>query len=87
VAIEQLVRLVGEVVGPHEERHIVADIGLEQDAAKHGPLGIDICRPFTGVEGCGRHRGSFVAAFPAAAGSVPGRCILRGDHLDPSSQF
>jgi hypothetical protein len=42
--------LVGKVIGPDKEGNVIADIGLEQDAAEHGPFGIDVRRPFPRIE-------------------------------------
>ena len=50
VLVEQLMRLVGKILGPQNKRDVVADIGLQQDATEHSLLGVDVGRPFTGVE-------------------------------------
>ena len=50
VPIEELVRLVGEILRPHDQRDVVAHVGLEQNAAEHGPFGVDVGRPFSRVE-------------------------------------
>jgi hypothetical protein len=54
-----------KVFGADDESHVVADVGLEQDAAEHGPLGIDIGRTVTTVERHGRCCIVAEAALPA----------------------
>jgi hypothetical protein len=64
VPVEKLMGFVGEVLGPYDQRDVVADVGLEQDAAQHGPLGIDIGGPFPRLRS---HGAAAVFAWAAAA--------------------
>jgi hypothetical protein len=50
VAVEHLMGFVGKVLRPDEEGDVVADVGLQQDAAEHRPFGIDVCRTLPGFE-------------------------------------
>jgi hypothetical protein len=56
VAVEHLMGFVGKVLRPDDEGDVVADIGLQQDAAEHRPFGIDVCRTFPGFEWGNRRR-------------------------------
>ena len=85
VAVEHLMRLVGEVVGFDNERDVVADIGLEQNAAKHRTFGIDVGRTLAGIDRmkrCGATVGLIVAlASPApasASGGLPAATVTGG---------
>ena len=56
VPIKHLMRLVGKVIGPHNQGDIVTDVRLQQDAAEHRPFGIDVGRAFPRFDGGNRHR-------------------------------
>ena len=71
---EHLMCLVVEVFRPENERHVVADVGLQQNAAQHGPLGVDVggafCPEDAGGKAAGRITGAGVAAPWSATISI-----------------
>ena len=82
IAVEELIRLVREILRSHDERHVVADVRLEQDAAEHRPLGVDVRRAIAILERRGRTTAPPVASEPPlVARLTPTGC----DHFSPAS--
>ena len=82
VTIKKLVRLVGEILRPHDQRDVVAHVGLEQNAAEHGPFGVDVGRPVSRVEQrrCRRLTVAITARPASFAVSVAPAAVSRSSH-------
>ena len=65
--------VVVEVVGPDDQGDFVAHLGQQQQAAEHGPLGLDAPR-----------RLAIEQLADAAAGSRARLFFYRGHRFDPS---
>ena len=50
VAIDAAMGLVVKVVRAQDQRHLVAQVGQQQHAAQHGPLGLQAARAAAGLE-------------------------------------